>query len=91
MRHQEVERKKRELERKRHALEAQIRDLRADFSADEEEMMKLITQVQAAESTKSEEERVMRQRREGIQASRNTDASSASHEGSLGKDHDSNE
>jgi circadian clock protein KaiC len=64
-RQQEIERAKRELERKRHALEAQINALRADFRAEEEEMKKLITEMQGTDATISNDEEVMRRQRGG--------------------------
>jgi circadian clock protein KaiC len=91
IRQQEIERKQRELERKRHALEAQINALRADFSAEEEEMLKVITQVQIAETTKSNDEILMRQWRGGNQVGRDRAESATSLAESLGEHHDSNE
>jgi circadian clock protein KaiC len=67
-RQQEIERAKRELERKRHALEAQINALRADFRAEEEEMKKLITEMQGTDATISNDEEVMRRQRGGDHA-----------------------
>lgn len=64
-RQQEIERQQRELERKRHALEAQISALRAEFSIEEEEIVKIIAEVQTAETVKSEIETTMRQQRAG--------------------------
>lgn len=64
-RQQEIERKKRDLDRKRQELEMQINTLRSDFMIEEEEMLKIIDQWQAAELVKAEEEEVMKQQRGG--------------------------
>jgi circadian clock protein KaiC len=65
VRRQEIERKQRELEHKRKAVEAQIDALRADFSAEEEEIRRIISQLQNMEATKMNEEVVMTQQRGG--------------------------
>jgi circadian clock protein KaiC len=63
VRQQEIERKKRELERKRHELEQQISALRAEFLAEEEEMIKIIGQEQNRETIRLEDEEMMKQQR----------------------------
>jgi circadian clock protein KaiC len=50
-RRQEIERKQRELERKRRAIEAQIAALQAEFNAQEEEVVKIISQEQMREQS----------------------------------------
>ena len=49
IRSEEIERKKEALDRKRSALEAQIKVLQMDFSAEEQELDKIIKQQQASE------------------------------------------
>jgi circadian clock protein KaiC len=71
VREQEIERKQRELERKRRALEVQIDSLRAEFDAEEEEMSKIITQVQQAETMKWNEDVLITRQRGGEATSRN--------------------
>ena len=50
-RQQEIERRQRDIERKRRALEAQTAALRGQFEAEQEELMRLIEQEQAAANT----------------------------------------
>jgi circadian clock protein KaiC len=71
VRQQDIERKQRELERKRRALEVQIDALRAEFDAEEEEMSKIITQVQQAETMKWNEDALITRQRSGEATSRN--------------------
>jgi circadian clock protein KaiC len=68
-RRQEIERKQRDLERKRQALEAQISALRAEFGAEEEEVEKLIAEMQSAEQARTDVETVIREQRGGDQES----------------------
>lgn len=51
IRKQEIETKRRNIQRKRKALEAQIASLRAEFSAEEEELEKILSQEQLKENT----------------------------------------
>jgi circadian clock protein KaiC len=69
-RQQELERKQRELERKRDAVEAQISALRAQFAAEEDEIIKMISQMQKAEAAHRDDRRLMKQHRDGNDAHR---------------------
>jgi hypothetical protein len=78
-RQQQIERKQRELERKRHELQAQIETLRAEFMAEEDEMLKLIGDLQQVEAVKTEDQALMRRQRSTDQEeSISTDAHSSS-------------
>ena len=65
-RQQEIERRQREIERKRRSVEAQTAALRGQFEAEQEELMRLIEQEQAAADT-------LRKERGAMAASRQAD------------------
>ena len=85
-RQQELERKQRELERKRDAVEAQISVLRAQFAAEEDEVMKIISQMEKAEAAYTDDRRLMKQQRDGDEDAHVSQKSSAP---LLGGEHDS--
>ena len=82
----ELERKQRELERKRDAVEAQISLLRAQFAAEEDEVMKIISQMEKAEAAYTDDRRLMKQQRDGDEDAHVSQKSSAP---LLGGEHDS--
>ena len=85
-RQQELERKQRELERKRDAVEAQISVLRAQFAAEEDEVLKIISQMEKAEAAYTDDRRLMKQQRDGDEDAHVSQKSSAP---LLGGEHDS--
>ena len=85
-RQQALERKQRELERKRDAVEAQISVLRAQFAAEEDEVMKIISQMEKAEAAYTDDRRLMKQQRDGDEDAHVSQKSSAP---LLGGEHDS--
>lgn len=77
-RQQELNRRQRELERKRQAFEAQISTLRAQFIAEEEEMVKSIAQLQQAETERSTEDSLITAKRSGSFTSHSAGSNHAS-------------
>jgi circadian clock protein KaiC len=66
---QELEHKRRQRERKRKLLEAQIAALKADFEAEEEELVKVIGEEQAREAQRVQARRDMARSRKSASAS----------------------